>query len=290
MNCVDGLRSGTETAPHSSRRTRTGLAAGISAMAAAAFLWAGPALAVDTLADPADEITAAEPTDTPATLDPDGADAETAPSDLDAIEEKDGAKELRFTLAVAPEPESPAARATDFLRGLLEAAFKVRNDETMDDDQRYTAFQDLLSEGLAIDFLSRLMLGRHRRDATPDQITAYNAVFPGYITSLYASQLVKLTKVDMSVIDIVSLNGQDVLVRTRLDRQNGEPITVDWRIRDHEAGNLEIVDIAVEGASIMMTKRDEFNALVTARGFDALIAELEDRSDTETTSTAEQVL
>ncbi len=168
--------------------------------------------------------------------------------------------------------------AAEFLDKLSSEAFTVLNDSKMADEVRHEAFRTLLSEGLAVDFIGRLMLGSHRKTATDEQLRQYREVFPDYITRLYASQLAKLAKVRMQIVETEPINTRDVRVRTNLFRDNGGPITVDWRVRRRKTDSFQIIDIFFEGVSIVLTKRDEFNALVRNRGFDALLAELQLRT------------
>lgn len=170
--------------------------------------------------------------------------------------------------------------AASFLDKLSNEAFTVLNASDMADDVRHEAFRGILSEGLAVDFIGRLMLGSHRRTATEEQLRRYEQVFPDYITRLYASQLAKLAKVRMQVVETEPINDRDVRVRTNLFRENGDPIVVDWRVRRRREDQFQIIDIFFEGVSIVLTKRDEFNALVRKRGFDALLAELQLRTST----------
>ncbi len=170
--------------------------------------------------------------------------------------------------------------AASFLDKLSNEAFTVLNASDMADDVRHEAFRGILSEGLAVDFIGRLMLGSHRRTATEEQLRRYEQVFPDYITRLYASQLAKLAKVRMQVVETEPINDRDVRVRTNLFRENGDPIVVDWRVRRRKEDQFQIIDIFFEGVSIVLTKRDEFNALVRKRGFDALLAELQLRTST----------
>lgn len=180
----------------------------------------------------------------------------------------------------ASDEEMIEAAAIRFLDDLLEAAVEIKNNDSYSEAERYDAFQTLLSEGLAIESISNFMLSKSHRDAaTPEQLQAYKDVFPEYITRIYADQLSKLAEVNMRVTETRSnANSGAIIVRTRIDRTNGDPVTVDWRITETQEKTLKIVDIIVEGASIMFVKREEFNSLVSQQGLDSLIAVLQERS------------
>ncbi len=245
--------------------------------------------------------------------------AETTESDMTenaGAESSEAASGVRHS-GNDPERLPDQVAAARFLQSLANQAFEILNDETMDSEARHEAFRTVLGEGLAIDIIGRVMLGRHRTSITPEQLATYQAVFPDYITSLYAAQLATIAQKPLEVIQTAPYerNPNDVLVRTRLERMSGEPILIDWRIRkfmeDEMAGEAmettgaapeaptqdtttpgeteateaaaeevarKVIDISVEGISIVRVKRDEFNALIRARGFDALLTELRERS------------
>jgi ABC-type transporter MlaC component len=49
---------------------------------------------------------------------------------------------------------------------------------------------------------------------------------------------------------------------------------VDWRLRNVE-GSLSIIDLLIDGVSLLVTKRSEFAAIVEQGSIDELLAELE---------------
>ena len=71
----------------------------------------------------------------------------------------------------------------------------------------------------------------------------------------------------------------DEWVRTKINRlDGGQPIAVDYRVRQFD-GAPKVVDVVVEGISMLNTHRVEFASVVNKRGFDGLVAELKARLD-----------
>ena len=54
---------------------------------------------------------------------------------------------------------------------------------------------------------------------------------------------------------------------------SGQAILVDYRLRG-DSGAFKIVDITVEGVSLLTTQRSEFNGIVERKGIDGLIEAL----------------
>ena len=69
------------------------------------------------------------------------------------------------------------------------------------------------------------------------------------------------------------------IVDSRLNQTSGQPIKLEWEVRQVPAG-LRITDVKVEGVSMVMTRRSDFNSYIQQNGgkVQALIDELEARS------------
>ena len=59
--------------------------------------------------------------------------------------------------------------------------------------------------------------------------------------------------------------------------QSGKPIVVDFRVRPTN-GTFKLIDVVVEGLSMLKTQRDEFSSVIQRNGVDGLIASLQESS------------
>jgi phospholipid transport system substrate-binding protein len=73
-------------------------------------------------------------------------------------------------------------------------------------------------------------------------------------------------------------NGVSV-VDSKLSQANGQPITIQWEVRDAGQGP-RITDVKIEGVSMVMTRRSDFNSYIQGHGgkVEPLIDELEKRA------------
>ena len=65
---------------------------------------------------------------------------------------------------------------------------------------------------------------------------------------------------------------------TRIERPGREAIRAAWRVRAYN-GVPKIIDVQVESISMVISQRDEFNAVIQRGGFEALLESL--RAQTE---------
>ena len=176
----------------------------------------------------------------------------------------------------AAETQNDAiATATDFATSLMAGATAALTDENATEEERLESFRVVLGNGLALETIGKFMLGEARKTMTDAQTARYNAIFPRYITNLYAEQFDEIIGKPLEVIDAKAIGARDVIVRTQFERTDASPIMVDWRIRKLRSGEHKAIDIIVSGVSIMLVKREEFSAFIATNGIDALLDRLE---------------
>ncbi|MBM3483520.1 MAG: ABC transporter substrate-binding protein [Alphaproteobacteria bacterium] len=146
-------------------------------------------------------------------------------------------------------------------------------------EQREAEFRALLEEGFHLKTISRFVIGKYWKEATDEQKAAYDAVFVDFITRVYAARFDSYSGETFNVVQTVKDSSGDEWVRTKINRlDGGQPIAVNYRVRPFD-GVLKVVDVVVEGISMLNTHRVEFASVVNKRGFDGLVAELKARLD-----------
>lgn len=171
----------------------------------------------------------------------------------------------------AEDPDGAVA----FITELSDNAIAVLNDTTVDQNERDNRFRDLLREGFALEYISKLVLGRHRRAASKAQLDEYLDVFPEYVLKIYSGRLTEFGDEEFVVLDTAPAGKKDLYVRSQIVRPEGPPVAADWRVRVVD-DTFKIIDLKIEGISMAITQRDEFSARIATIGLDGLIAELRD--------------
>lgn len=145
--------------------------------------------------------------------------------------------------------------------------------------------QDLLAvleEGTDLTLLGRLVLGRFWRDANPRQRTMYLQLFRRYMVQTFAQRLRQYVGNDPDqgpVFEVVAshpVGNMDILVQSRVLPAGSQPLRVDWRLRDRPDGPV-VIDLVIEGISLLVTQRSEFAAVLERTGVEGLLTELNAR-------------
>lgn len=170
---------------------------------------------------------------------------------------------------------SAVDEAVDFAKALTSSATTALTAPDASDAVKLENFRLVLADGLALDVIGKFMLGDARKSMSDAQTARYEAIFPLYITKLYAEQFEEIVGKPLEVLEAKPLGARDVIVRTSFDRKDGSPIMVDWRVRKLRSGEQKAIDIIVSGVSIMLVKREEFSAFIAVNGVDALLDRIE---------------
>lgn len=180
-----------------------------------------------------------------------------------------------MTGAHAQEAAQDPEGAMVFIDTLSSDAVAVWSDATKTEAERQKEFRNLLYAGFDVDFIAKLVLGRHMRTASSDQLREYQRLFPDYIINSFANRIGDYGNERLVVLGTAPAGKRDLFVRSNIERPRGEAITADWRVRKVN-GEFQIVDIKVEGISLAVTQRDEFASIIERRGFNGLLDTLRD--------------
>ena len=146
------------------------------------------------------------------------------------------------------------------------------------DRQRLDELVDLLNTATDLDLVGRLVLGQYWRTATEAQRTEYTRLFKELEVKRMADRLNTYGGETFEITTAKPVDQRDTVVATRIFRpgSGGQPIAVDWRVRQLE-GRYSIIDIVAEGVSMVVTQRSEVASVVSQKGMDGLIQTMRER-------------
>jgi phospholipid transport system substrate-binding protein len=127
-----------------------------------------------------------------------------------------------------------------------------------------------------IDFeeATRLAVGRSWAKATPEQKERLVTEFRNMLVRTYSNAITAYQGQTMKVMPVRTKPGDtEVTVHNQFIRAGGKPVLLDYSMHKTDKG-WKIYDIVVEGVSLVLTYRSEFDAVVKQEGIDALIRRL----------------
>jgi phospholipid transport system substrate-binding protein len=188
-------------------------------------------------------------------------------------------------LLVRPGHADPATDAADaVVKDLAERTWTLIHRSDLDQRQRLDQLVALLTSKTDVALLSRLVLGRNWQRLSEQQQTRYEQLFGEVVMRTLARRLDQYvsgtggTLADhLQFVSSQPAGRDDVLVRTKVRTEQGDVVDVDWRLRAHGDQPL-IIDLIIEGASLLVAQRSEFASVIERSDVDGLLAELSARA------------
>ncbi len=129
-------------------------------------------------------------------------------------------------------------------------------------------------------YATRLAVGRSWRQATPEQRQRLVSEFRNMLVRTYSNSV---SAYQGQTLKVLPQRGKgentedEATVHTQFVRAGGQPLPIDFSM--HKAGSeWKVYDITVEGVSLVLTYRSEFDAIVKQQGIDGLIQALANKN------------
>ena len=164
--------------------------------------------------------------------------------------------------AAAPTRAVAQADAVAFINQLGVQAIQVLG-PSVQSAARVQRFRELLAGNFDIPGISRFVLGRYWRVATPEQQTQFTGLLQEYLAQAYAGRLAQYAGEKFDALNAQQANGETV-VFSEITRTDGRKIRVEWHLIN--SGGWKITDAYVAGVSMAVTERDEFGAVIQQGG------------------------
>ncbi len=181
---------------------------------------------------------------------------------------------LLFPVMAFAQNSEPEALVKKITEDVLAA---VKSDKQLAAGDRQKAVK-LAEEKILphVDFeeATRLAVGRSWAQATPEQKKKLVAEFRNMLVRTYSNALQPYEGQQMKVMPVRMKPGDsEVTVQNQFIRSGAQPVKIDYSMRKADQG-WKIYDIVVEGVSLVLTYRSEFDAVVKQEGIDGLIKRL----------------
>lgn len=125
--------------------------------------------------------------------------------------------------------------------------------------------------------MSRLVLGRHWRSATDLQREQFTNAFRSLLVRTYAESLIDYTGVPIRYLPVhMDEKAKDATVQTEIEPSGRPAVAISYRLRLIR-GEWKVIDVIVEGVSLVTNYRTEFSNEINQSGLDSLIHSLEAR-------------
>ncbi|MFT8244710.1 MlaC/ttg2D family ABC transporter substrate-binding protein [Roseomonas sp. BN140053] len=131
--------------------------------------------------------------------------------------------------------------------------------------QRRQQVAGILRRAVDVDGVGRFILGRWWNQASPAEQGQYRQLFEETLIRNLSARFGEYQGVRFSLGRTQQRSEEDVLVNTVVERPGNPAFGLDWRVGQVN-GQLRIVDVIAEGASLRLTQRSEYSSVISRNG------------------------
>ena len=133
--------------------------------------------------------------------------------------------------------------------------------------QMEATFKTLLETYFDVPSISRFVLARYWKVATEAERAEFTKLFEQLVVQSYAARFSEYSGETFKINNVTKNQPDpgDAVVHSTIGAAGQEPVRADWRLKD-SGGRYRIVDVKIEGVSMVQTFRDEFASVIRTNG------------------------
>jgi len=190
---------------------------------------------------------------------------------------------LVSSAAVAETAEVARSAPERIIEETVTQVVAVLGDKSRSSEQRRAELEVIARQRFDFRSMSRLVLARNWKRFSKAQQSEFVEVFTRYLANDYGSRLERYDQEQVEVLGERQEPRGDVTVKTAIVGGENDGALVDYRMRDRKS-QWKIIDVVIEGISLVANFRDQFRDVIARSGPEGLIAKLNAKNRRETAS------
>lgn len=183
--------------------------------------------------------------------------------------------------AASPASAEAVAEARQVVVETVQSVLGILRDRALSDDDKRQRIEQVAYQRFDFPTVSRLVLARNWRRLTPRQREEFTQEFKQHLSLTYGKNVERYADEDVAVDQARAESNGDVTVRTRVLGGAAEAYLVDYRLR-RGGGEWGIIDVIVEGVSLLQNFRTQTQELISNVGPEGLIEKLRSKNEART--------
>jgi phospholipid transport system substrate-binding protein len=181
-------------------------------------------------------------------------------------------------LAIPGAADDPAASARKVVEDTLVEVLATLNEAGSSEETRRDRVADIAYSHFDFDTMSKLVIARPWRKFTKEQRVEFIEEFKTHLARSYGRRLSRYQNVNLKVVGEQKEQRGDVTVQSRVVGGQFDGAAMDYRMRG-KTGEWLVIDVTIEGVSLVSNFRSQFKPIVAAGGAEELLHRLKDKND-----------
>ena len=164
--------------------------------------------------------------------------------------------------------------AEELIQSTTDNAKKIVLDNSIKNEDKKIQIEKIAINAVDVDGLGRFTLGNYKNNLNSEQLEKYTKTFKTFFAKNISSRLQNYSDQDIKVVSSKKISENYVLVSSKMiSKKDNQQISIDWRVFKVN-DKLLIRDLFVEGLSLAKTQREEFSSILSSKGFEGLMENL----------------
>lgn len=175
--------------------------------------------------------------------------------------------------SIAAAAEGPKA----VVEATTDAVVRVLADTSLPADDKRRRIEDIVYARVDFDTLTRLVLARGWSQLNATQQAEFIQEFKRHLSVTYGRNVESYKNERVAIVEEREETRGDRTVKTKVVRGGGTDIQVDYRLRAKD-GTWRIIDIIIEGVSLVSNYRSQFQEIMAQGGPEHLLQLLREKN------------
>jgi phospholipid transport system substrate-binding protein len=176
--------------------------------------------------------------------------------------------------SAAATAESPPVRQVS--RTVVDVR-AVLNDPSLDLAARRQKIEVIAYDRFDFETMSKLVVARYWKTFTPEQKSEVVEEFKEFLARTYGDRIDRYSEEEVAIVNETPVKGGDVKVMTKVVGGEFGGALVEYRLSE-STGQWRVIDVKVEGISLVLNYRDQFKSLLSRGGPDELLQQLKKKN------------
>ncbi len=163
------------------------------------------------------------------------------------------------------------------LEETAQSVLAVLSRDDLTSEQRIRRIEQVLEGRFDFAVISRLVLARNYRKLAPEQREAFVVEFKQHLSASYGRSIDNYAGEQIEVGEVRMEANGDATVHTTIVASDRDGARVDYRLRQRD-GSWYVIDVVVEGLSLVQNFRVQIQEIVSSKGVDHLIETLREKN------------
>ncbi len=185
---------------------------------------------------------------------------------------------LLATWLAAPVGEARAVEARQVVQQATDEILAVLRNRELTDEAKRTRIEEIAYANFDFERMAKLALARSYKKLDETQRSEFQQEFRRHLALTYGRSIGAYSDETIEIGSARTHKNGDVTVAGKVVGGKNDGATIDWRMRQRDE-TRKMIDVVVEGVSMIANFRAQVQDIVKSKGPAALIAQLREKND-----------